>query len=113
MELIWHMVEQIRKKWLSWFLQGVPAAAVLIGAIWSLGGQLSNIKSDIDSLKTDKSVSTARMDSLTQQLDDMKLQIQRLEDRLEIKGDISERPRKKRVNYSQDSSLPSDYRPDF
>ena len=114
MEIIAYMVEHIRKNWLSWVLQGVPAAAVLVAALWNLGGQVSTIKSDIESLKTENNVSTARMDSMTQQLDDMKLQIQRLEDRLEIKGDISEPPpRRHGVSYRQDHPGISDLPPSY
>lgn len=94
------MVEKIKAGWISWVFQGIPASAVVLGAVLSFGRVIGTYDQRIKTLEDDR-VSTARqMQTLIDSNIEIKLQIQRLEDKLENSGDISYVPHiKKGINY--------------
>lgn len=113
-----NVMETIKRNWQGWLFQGIPAAAVVLGAILAFGGQVQAIKDSIAALEEDRTHNAARLDSLSQQVQDMKLQIQRLEDQLQFQGKlIDTEPHKKGIDYFQqrdgEVGLPRDYNPNL
>jgi hypothetical protein len=105
------VVEKIKAGWQAWVFQGIPAAVVILGAVLTFWGQFQGLKDSIAVLETNHAKTTERLNSLTQQMNDMKLQIQKLEDRLEYDGKILDsQPRRKGVEWQQtghgDAGLP-------
>jgi hypothetical protein len=99
------LVEKIKAHWSSWLLQGIPAAVVVLGAVLSMGKTLGDYNQRVLTLEADKIATASQIGALSQKIDDMSHQIQRLQDRLEDKGDISyPQALKHGVNYSHDSS---------
>src|SRR5271166_6328615 len=100
-------VVEIIKEHSKYILGGIPAALTVAGALWIGGAQLGSIRSDLDELKSDKAMTAATIESLRTQLadlrsrtSDMQLQIQRLQDRLEMKGQIFyQRPTKRGIQF--------------
>ena len=95
------MVEKIRAGWSAWLFQGVPAAIVILGAVLTIGRTVGTLDQRVTALEADRIATAKQMTALTDETNQMNLNIQRLSDLLEERGDISYRSRPKRgVDYA-------------
>jgi septal ring factor EnvC (AmiA/AmiB activator) len=76
----------------------------VLGAVLSMGKTLGDYNQRVLTLEADKITTASQIGALSQKIDDMSHQIQRLQDRLEDKGDISyPQARKHSVQFPVDS----------
>ena len=96
------VVDDVKQNWQSWIGQGLPSAIVIIGCIFAFWGDFQTMKVSIQDLKASVAELQLNKDQMAKDLNDMRLQIQRLEDQLQFQGKIIEtEPHKKGIGYWQ------------
>lgn len=99
------MVEQIKKGWVSWVFQGIPAAGIVLGAMLTFWGEFTTLKNDVVELKTNQTL-------LSEQLTSTQKQIETLQGELVRRGNLSAAHHKKPIEFDREpiSDLPPTYR---
>ena len=110
------LVDKIKANWQAWVLQGIPAAAVVLGAAVTFGSVYGNVDQRIKALEGDRAATAIQMRELTDQIGILNLSVQQLKDRLQMRGDIMYvRPTRNHLESQPNgiSSMPSDYNPNL
>ena len=97
------LVDQIKKGWVSWVFQGVPAAGVVLTFLITITVWYGHVNDRLDALEKERENTVTQMETLTRMIDGQTNQIQELKDRLEDRGDISARKRRKPISFNPDS----------
>ena len=96
------MVQHVRDNWWKWVLSGTPAAIAVIVPLLLFSAQIGDMRTTIHDLKESQPATEQRLNSLDEQIQGLKIQVQRLEDELEFEHRVYDTPIvKKGIDYPQ------------